>query len=448
MYKKFIQAITWNSINIFLYKAILLTHQVVLFYFIPKSMYGTSGALFATIYMIIGLTGFGFDYSLFSYFAEYSKNQSCFKKLIPQYIVRLITIIVVASLLYAIYIQKNHPKIISFLIEGIPLGLLPYLLLIFVSESFKRSLETLAQLAFLNKKITKIQVSMILLYVILFWGTYAINKNITLHNIFVPMVIISYLEIIFLYRIIKKYYHSLSKDNSCHDLYKRTITKNQIYNYINQVSKNFFSPNFLMLIIAYNLGMHQAGTIRFFTNIITLLYMLLHRSVSVPSGALLSNMTKEAFVKIKEVFLTVTNTYIQFLYALAITFAITIIPHVIANVAETSITYHILLFIIAGFTEYLTLTYEKLYITQNASNVLFYINIISVSSLFIILSLVSNTYQPLLLIPIICIRIMSACSIGIYAYRKWQIRPNLSILPQTLYVSFALAAILQFIINR
>lgn len=437
MYKKFIQAITWNSINIFLYKTVLLTHQIILFYFIPKSMYGTSGALFASIYLAIGFTGFGFDYSLFTYFSHYIKSKQCFRSLVPQYLMRLATIICIALGLWWLCSQNSHTRIIGFFVESIPLSLLPYLLLIYISESFKRSLETLAQLAFLNKKITTIQVSMVLCYVILFWGSYFITHQMTLHTIFVPMVIISYLEILFLLAILRVYYKTLpDQDQNCSTLPKTNIIVDQTYNYANQVGKSFFSPNFLMLIIAYNLGMHQAGAIRFFTNIITLLYMLLNRSIGVPSGALLSNMTKQAFEQVRQTFLMITNAYIQFLYALALTLAAILVPRVITyQQIEPSIAYHILLFITAGFIEYLTLTYEKLYITQKASKYLAAINLISIILLMIILYAHFALPQYLLLLPIVCIRLCTAFIVAFYAYLKWNIKPKLSISPKTMAIS-------------
>lgn len=438
MYKKFIQALTWNSINIFAYKTILISHQIILFYFLPTTTYGTSGSIFALIYFMIGITGFGFEYTLYTFFSHHKQNKQHFKQLLPQYFVRIATIISVAIALYFIFTTNINSNLIKFWTESIPLTLLPYLLLIFISESIKRSLETLAQLLFLNKQIATIQISMIFSYVLLFWSSYAITGHIDLHTIFIPMTCISYTEIILLTTLLYKFYKTLPQAHNTNNLQNSSILKDQLYNYINQLGKSFFSPNFLMTFIAYNLGMAQAGRIRFFTNIITLLYMLLNRSVGIPSGALLSNMTQQAFEKTKQAFLEITNMYIQFLYALCFTIIVIIAPRLLtiaSTDSESYITYHILFFMFAGFVEYLTLTYEKLYITQRASWYLALVNITSMVFLFITIQQSFITHQKFLLLPMCLIRIVTSIIISAYAYKKWSIKPSISINRQTMLVT-------------
>lgn len=448
MYKKFIEALTWNSINIFAYKAILLTHQIILFYFLPKATYGASGSIFASIYLAIGFTGFGFDYTLFTFFAHHTQSKQHFKNLIPQYIYRIASIIIVAAAIGIITIQYPQAKPIKFLIESIPPTLLPYLLLIFVSESIKRSLETLAQLSFLNKEIAKIQISMIASYVVLFWGSYISIQQITLYSIFLPMLIISCGEIILLTTLLFKYYNSLpEKAQTADSVPKHTMAKEQLYNYANQVTKSFFSPNFLMLVIAYNFGMAQAGSIRFFTNTITLFYMLLNRSIGIPSGALMSNITQQDFKKTKQAFLDITNIYIQFLYVLGIAILVNIVPHLnMHDVNNTTITYHVLFFISAGFVEYITLTYEKLYITQRSAQYLATINISSLILLMITLLAPLNIPQHFILMPICLIRICTAWLVGLYAYKRWAIRPSLAINLRTILISILSAATIKALV--
>lgn len=437
MYKNFIQAITWNSINIFLYKVILLAHQITLFYFVPKELYGTSGSVFSSIYLLIGLTSFGFEYTLFPFFAEYKKSKEHFKKLVPQYIFRITSILIISLAIWiTVYFNYNNP-IISFFLRYIPQSLLCYLLLVFISESIKKSLDILAQLAFLNKKIAVIQISSIILYVTLLWSIYFNTGIITLHTIFIPMVLTSYFEIGLLLAIIGQFYYSLpsnSVNNQCLTNPSKPckIFSEQTFNYVNQFSKSLFSPNFLMIFIAYNLGMAQAGYIRFFTNIITLLYMLFNRSIGVPSGALFANITQEPFDKIKYYFLKITNTYIQLLYVLAIIIISTILP----QLSKKSIAPHVLFFIAIGFVEYITLTYEKLFIVQKQSKPLAFINIMSIGLLGVFLCNIfhfSGTY--LLLLPIFLTRLLSAFIIGLMAYFKWKLLPKLSINKNTVFIS-------------
>lgn len=428
MYKNFIQAITWNSINLFLYKIILLIHQITLFKFIPKELYGTSGTLFATIYFLIGITGFGFDYSLLSFFSNYQESKREFAQLAHQYIMRITTVFMIAALLSLIFYSNSHHNIVLFFTRHIPSSLFFYLILIFISESLKKSFDTLAQLSFLNQNIAIIQITMIISYVTMVWSSYFISGIITLNTIFMPMVISSYCELLLLAMIIYKHYQSLP--TIIKQAPVKALAPQRSLHYINQVAKNLFSPNFLMIFISYNLGMSQAGDIRFFTNIITLLYMFFNRVIGMPSGALFSQIKKEPFKKIRFAFLRITNAYIQLLYF----FAILIIAFIMPKLTNNSISIHVLFFVAIGFVEYITLTYEKLFIVQKQSNSLAVIN--STSLFVLILVLIAFPLQTSwLLLPIFAVRLCSTIGIGYLSYNHWKILPKLSINLTTLGAS-------------
>lgn len=451
MYKKFISAITWNSINVFVYKAILLLHQIILFYFISPELYGASGTLFAALYLLIGSTNFGFEYSLFTFFAHYVKNKKNFNQLICQSIIKFLatcTIALMVLKLCAAAPGATVPRVTRLFMYQLPISLIPYLVAIFVAESIRKYLETIAQLAFLNKKIAFIQVTMITVYVALVWSSYFIYKTISLNAIFIPMVIISCTEALWTLMILYPWYKKIPATSSAgqeDQINMKLMLKEQCFNYINQLSKNLFSPNFLMVLIAYQIGMQQTGKVRLFTNIISLLYMLLNRSVAIPSGALFSSINQDDFSKTKQIFLIITNIYIQFLYALAITITSTTSYSIILYQSESQIIYLVMLFILAGFIEYITITYEKLYIVQHKTHQLAIINVCS-ALVFITIIIQHPFSSSAFLLPMCCIRIVAASLIGLYAYKKWDIRPKLAISKYALYSGILLSSICNGII--
>ncbi len=101
--QKFIHAAFWNAFNVFLYKIILQIHQTCLFYVISKELFGISGILFSTIYFLISLTNFGFDYSLFAFHQYYSSSQKNFKIMMQQFMLRSIAVLFVTSLFLIIF---------------------------------------------------------------------------------------------------------------------------------------------------------------------------------------------------------------------------------------------------------------------------------------------------------------------------------------------------------
>lgn len=441
MYKNFISAITWNSINTVFYKTILSVHQIVLFYFIPKELYGISGTLFAALYLLIGCTNFGFEYHLFTFFSYYSKSKQNFFHLIYQVSFKLVSIIVVIAIIYFIFHIFHYP---------LPSNVILYLVILFAVESIRKYVETVAQLAFLNKNITIIQIAMISAYVATIWTTFAQCGQITLNTLFVPLIIVSSIETALITVFIYQYYQTLPSQpyatTTAISMSKKSLLKEQLYSYINQLSKNIFSPNFLMVLIAIHVTMQQTGIIRFYTNIITLLYMLFNKSVAIPSGALFSSMTQENFQKTKQIFLKITNIYIQLLYTLAVITIATILPHMIINGCQSTTTYLSLWFITAGFIEYITITYEKLYIVQQKTHQLAIINVSS-AILFIITLYGTPLNISMLLVPVCIIRAITAYAIGWYAYKKWNILPSITISVKAFTTGIFIAAILNYIIQ-
>ena len=443
----FLNAILWNTINVFLYKILLQTHQVCLFYIISKELFGISGTIFSSVYFFISMTNFGFDYSLFSFYQQYSSSQQQFRKLINQYLVRFFVtlIIVLGCFVFRDFLAQFGA--INFFVKNIPPALLPCIASIFVTESLKKSLETLAQLSFLNKSITILEISTIVSYLSVVWCLYFIRGTIDLYGIFIPMMLTSFVELMLLIKRLHSFYKSLPIKNELADKspHHSSIISNQLVNYINQITKSLFSPNFLILFLAYRLGMVKAGYIKLFTDIIILLYMLLNRCVGTPSGALLSRLPQGTILDqqaIKQAFLKITNAYIQLLYALAITIAAAIAPCFLkSSCFHPTVTINILLFILAGFIEYIFITYEKMFITQKASKSLALINAISATCLIASINYFSNTSNlqssQLTLLPIIIIRFVTVGTVALVAYKKWSIFPSLRIHFKTALISLS-----------
>ncbi|HSW76851.1 MAG TPA: hypothetical protein VLG50_07385 [Candidatus Saccharimonadales bacterium] len=441
MQVQFVQAIKWNTINVFLYKFLLQTHQACLFYVISKELFGISGTIFSFIYFFISLTNFGFDYSLFSFYQYYSSSQKHFKSLIQQYIGRLIVSCIIVACCCLIGIFGIHIPMIDFFLSNVPYKLLPFIASIFITESLKKSLEILAQLSFLNKSITILEIGTILTYLTILWSSYFIRGSIDLYSIFIPMAFTSAFELTLLIKRLYLFYRTLPAyaTTQLHIPQRKYILTNQAINYINQVAKALFSPNFLILFLAYNVGMVRAGYIKLFTDIVILLYMLLNRSIAIPSGALLSKLPRVSSLDqlmIKDTFLKITNAYIQLLYVLAAAITAAITPCILkSSCFHPIIIMNILLFIFAAFVEYLVITYEKLYITQHASNYLALINAISMSCLAVALYHTTSLPKYVILIPIILIRFVTVCIIAWVAYKKWFIFPELKPKHKTILIA-------------
>src|SRR3990167_570042 len=169
-YKPFLSALFWNAFNVFLYKIILQTHQVCLFYIITKELFGISGTLFSTMYLLISLTNFGFDYSLFAFHRYYITSQNHFKKIMHQSIVRILIILATAACLLWISQNFTHVPQVAFITQYLTPALTFLLIFIFITESLKKSCELFAQLSFLNKTITLVEITTLFTYISMVWS--------------------------------------------------------------------------------------------------------------------------------------------------------------------------------------------------------------------------------------------------------------------------------------
>lgn len=445
--KTFFHAAAWNALNVFLYKIILQTHQACLFYVISKELFGISGTLFSTIYLLINLTNFGFDYSLFAFHQYYTTCQNNFKKMMHHFLLRSLVVVTTTFGLLLLLNYFSYLPQVSFITQFTPCSLIIILTTLFISESIKKSLELFAHLSFLNKTITLVEIFTLMIYVGMVWSYYFLFGYINLYTIFMFMCITSWIELIVVVQRLKTFQKTLP--DHCPAQPEPTpheIISNQIVNYLNQITKALFSPNFMIIFLAYHLGMLKAGFIKLIIDIIILLYMLLNRAVGIPSGALMSRRATIAepdLPHFSTTFLKITNAYIQFLYALLIISCAAIIPCMFKTTClNTTLTINILFFMIAGFLEYLIITYEKLYLTQGASGKLAFINLFGLLIMIPALWYSSLLPQTYLLLPFIIIRLCSFICIAWVTYKTWNLTPSLQIKTKTILITLLPAIIL------
>lgn len=436
-YQQLVHAITWNSINVFMYKLILLTHQVALFHIIPNNQYGIIGSLFALIYFIISITNFGFEYTLFPYFNIYKQNKKTFNHIIHQYLYRIIVIIASACFMGLLAYHYTNNGIISILTFQIPQSLLSALICIFITESLKKSLETLLQLLFYNKLITIIQITTLIGYCLSIWGYYGITGRLTITTIFIPMMIFSIIELILFFKILMTYYQSLpSGINKQQEIYLPGFYYQQGLNYINQCIKSFFSPNFIIIILTLNLPINLVGIIRLYTDIVTTLYMLLNKTIGIPSASFFASLNTNDFQRNKA-FILITDKYIQLLYIIATSIIATIF---FTSTCNTPL-YIILSFILLGFIEYLMLTYEKLYIVKQKAQTLALYNLLSLFILVITYYLIAHN-QNTILLPFIIARCSALFGLGYLTQKQWLLKPTFHIQTKTLILCLIIIFIL------
>jgi len=370
----------WNSSTAFIYKIALLSHQILLYSVISNTLYGLQSTLFAAIYTIIALTNFGFEETLLPFFSTFSQSKQQFHQTLLHFLLHFITIIIIASITYLITLHGSG-EFLHKLQAHCNKNLIFIATMIFIVESLKKTLIAMMQLAFLNKEIAYAEITMLTTYITSVWIIYGVYGQLELHNIFLPMLIASSLEFCYLLYGLFGFYHKLPIEKRAPNIPFKVLFKQRVYNYINQISKTVYSPNSMTMLFAYFLGFQQAATIKFFTNIITLSYTCISKTIGVTTGAAFSAMNKMPLQALQSFFKDVTKRYFQMLSILTL-LLIMIVGYSYYSSVITGITsLQIILFFSVSLLEHISITYEQFFMSQHATWILTIINVYGLSLL-------------------------------------------------------------------
>ncbi|MBP6869877.1 hypothetical protein KBC04_03280 [Candidatus Babeliales bacterium] len=422
MHTTFIKALKWNSSANFLYKIMLLSHQILLYSVISKTLYGLQSSLFAIMYTIIALTNFGFEETLLPFFSIYSQSKSQFKQILSQFFYQIIMLVIITIIFY-LGIAHGSGEFLHNLQLYCNKNLIFILSLLFFVESCKKTLLAIMQLAFLNQQIAYAQIIMLSCYIACVWSLYGFYNQVTALTIFVPMLITSSLELWYCVYNVWNFYNGLSNEPAADNIPLKVLFKQRVYNYLNQITKAIYSPNSMTLFFAHLFGFQQAATIKFFTNIITLLYTCISKSIGVTTGATFSAMNQMSLISIQSFFVDVTKRYFQFLYLLT-SIVLCVLGYAwYTSFITTIMTFQILLFFSISFLEHLSITYEQLFMSQRKAWPLALVNvgglIILIPSLYVFA--VYGVRLSFFLGIFVGIKILSLWKISSLAYQYWGI---------------------------
>jgi hypothetical protein len=437
MLDQFFRAIKWNIASIILYKLILFLHQGFLFATIDQTEYGILGTIFSTIYFFVPVLNFGFDYTLFAFFKRNrSSEESSF--ILQQYLNRaviLLCIIAVASIMY-LYRPASH--------NNMPTALFVTCLALFFIESIKHSLLTHAHIFHLSRQIALYENISLIAYITAVWSYVWINGETPRLLFFLPLLVVSTIEALCITRSLYSAYHQLPESTPITNLTNRAFYKECGFNYINQLARALFSPNFLILSLAATVGFHKTGYIKFITTAIIFLYSVFHRSIQMSGGALLAGISHMPVALIKKTFNAMTTRYAHVILIAAVYFSALLYFYSqskgFSGSADLFSTHTIIIFFcFISFMEYGTLTYETLFITQKHGRELAWINAANITAATVILPLLYWFPNPLFLF---CLCVFKIFTVGYIVFRArhiWDIDLSVDIQLETMIVHLAIA---------
>ncbi len=365
MYQKFIQAFTWNSSAAFMYKISLMIHQIAVYATISHELYGMQSSLFALVYTMIALTNFGFDETLVPFFSWYAASKENCKHLLQMYGVHCCMIAIISIMLYGAALYSN---------VQIDQPLLWIIITLFCTENSKKSLVAMAQLAFYHRQLAYIQVMTLISYFCMVWGYYAFYTTISLITLFLPLLIASTIELLYITLLMQQWYKKLPQSTATSYIPFKGIFAQRCYNYSNQIIKAVYAPNSMTLFFAYALGFQQAATVKLYTTIITLVYTCITKTMGITSGAVLSSMNHLPLAQIRQFFRNITWYYTRSIGIMSIILSSIVGYAFIQGMLSGTMALHIFLFFTISLCEQICITYEQLLLSRHASKTIMIIN--------------------------------------------------------------------------
>jgi hypothetical protein len=395
------------------------------------------------------ITNFGLDISLGAFFKQASTSRRNFKKLLTiQLLPEYILIIIFALLGLALFPTLGAHLGSAYGLTTEMAGVMACLIFF---EGTKKTLRMVLQLAFKSHQTALVEIATITSYLAMVWGGYSMGYPLSIPLIFVPMLITSAVSWAALIALVYNFYTTLPHHETC-TITRSThlrLLKNRLYNFLNQAGHMIFSSNFLVPFFAVLFGLEQAGVLKLVASIAYCITIILQKAFGLSGNVLLAHVKDEQNEQRQHAFITLSTYLNHALFAIAIFLLIN--HRVLATMTSlptAGIAWPLLyLFFVINFSENFFIAYEKLFITQERTDLLLVFNGITLTLIAGTLYHHSLFSQLSLLCIVIGIRLLGFLAISILSFYQWRIKPTFKLNPSYALSSIAFSLIIFLLCN-
>ncbi len=256
--ERFFLAVKWNTFESLGYQFVFVAHQIGLFWYCDKILYGKVGALFSACYVAVTLLVSGFDGGLLPFFKKFISDKRSFKTFVIEYVFpQFLGMIIFAYSMWFLVIQVRP----FFELSSATIFLLTTFIVV---EGIKKILKHLLYLAFYNRQTALYEVVQIIFYVLTVWGFRWLGFPFSVELFFVPFICYSTIFSFLCARKLLHYYRTLPFPDIFIVLPSvKAFFIIRMSVLVNQVSRAFFSSNFLIPLFALQGGFQEAGVLTF-----------------------------------------------------------------------------------------------------------------------------------------------------------------------------------------
>jgi len=288
--KKFFSAVKWNIVESVGYQIIFMLHQVLLFTYCDRVLYGKIGALLAACYVVVTLVIAGFDGALLPFFDGFISSKESFRKFFFRYgVVQFFFMSgLVGLLLYGLIFSGYSPF-------GLSVPAMIMISVFVLIEAIKKILRQLLYLSFCNKQTAFFEVVQIAVYVTIVWTLYFLGEPFSIKIFILPFIVCSTFFCVFSGMKLYFYYQTLGDSLEKTTLSTKSFWFLRCSVLINQLTRAFFSSNFIVPLFAMHGGFKEAGIVTFANYLTHACTFFIQKITLPPAEALFSRMKKLSF---------------------------------------------------------------------------------------------------------------------------------------------------------
>ncbi len=441
--RAFTQGARWNALDSLITQGLLVGHHMLVRSCMGIHFHGQFGTLLSSFYLALVFVNMGLDLSLGPFINYFSQSRAhahvLFSLVLTQWL------IVSCCLVLACWQSPMLP--LPEFMRAEPL-LIFVLTLALISESIKKTFKVFLQLTLYTPVTALTEVIGMLVYCLGIWAWYLITGTLSLTCSFATLLCVSLVQasilslgVLHWHRQLPPVPHHNYHNYHTYSLATRMI-KARIFTGGNQLVSQLFSVNFLVSFFAFRLGVESASALKIASSIAQWITLVAHKIFGMTGMALLSQTKNVSLTTKKEIFTFVTHRLHQVLYALLLILVINR-----SHIFTVSSDINLLLFTVSimsmSFIEGFLALYEKWYIIEEKSHVIFSLN--SLCALILAYALICLNHTPSTVLMLMAgARLILYCALTLSAAYTWQLHPSWSLEKRTVGAALILASILYY----
>lgn len=410
IYKKVLHGVKWNAFESIIYQILLCIHRFALYKILGPIEFGMLGCIFTSIYGLIFLTNLGFNDSINVFFLDISQSKHSFRKFFIQHVIPHIGFIALFPI--ALWFLPFHAlSLLSdnmFFIAGA----------LFIAESLRITLRTLLQLVFINKQLACIDLSGLCLYLVIIWSLWLYGFSLTFYIVFIPLTIISYIQVLILSIYTILWYMMLPINNFFLPPYKR-VMRIRLLSYMHHIISSHFISNFIVPYSAYIWGLEYASMTKLIVSVSHLISTVIKHTIGFSCVTLFSHFKHASTAEKSSIFKLIN----KFLYVsiciiilLCCTFY-TILGHYVKNI---NIHLGLISFLFVLIFENCFIPCESAYLNEECPETLIITYIMSIMTTYILFYYHATNHVYLLIPSFFIIRLLNLGLLTFILTNKWK----------------------------